>query len=424
MKQTHPILVGIENVRPYVTKGSGTMCDVQPPQMLIDDFLTEGAVMGITSYPGVGKTWLAMEIGISVTSKKEFLNHFRVNEAGGVLFVGSDSSLFDYARQWRRLTRMYPELNYDSIRFLIQSEFMFEDTDEVRRLIRTHQQFHWGEPIPPTAEEQAEAERRGETAEPRHRSGFRVIIFDTLSRLTRANQNDNTEMEQVFRNIRWISEATGAAIILLHHNSKRNEFNSGDDWRGAMSQIGALDSWIQLSTRPKMKGLVGVQFKKFRGITPKDFAYEMQVSDERTAALIYSSVPVTANQRMVADKLATDITTFIKEHPKCRARDVYNALWPKYEDGYEEGGVTHTYPDIKPFRTAVNNRLTSLATAQVIDKLDVDGKAVYALPTPAEAAKPKAKRKAKKSEDAEPVGQVLPDRARTGNRPRRTRRAD
>lgn len=375
MRKSHPLLAGIESVKPYsLTKGD-SLYKIRPPAMQIESFLTVGGVMGITSYPGVGKTWLAMEIARAIASGKPFLGRYKTMR-GGVLFVGSDSSEYDYARQYTRLTAHEPDASetYEPIRFLIQSTFMFEDRDEIRRLIRTHQTFKWG------------PERDTEDG-PVREGGFHTIIFDTLSRLTRANQNDNTEMEEVFRNIRWLAEATDAAIILLHHNSKKSEFNDGSDWRGAMSQIGALDSWVQLSPHRKDKHLVGVQFKKFRGITPDDFSYKMNVTDSEIASLEMSDEPVTMEQRLLFDPVARDVHEFLLKHPGSRSRDIRDALWPRYEEGIDANGKPFRFDTREKLWKAINNRITAgLASKRITRVISEEGKPTFhAVPDKAEA---------------------------------------
>lgn len=350
MKKTHPLLVGIEGIQPYALMEGDELYRIEPPPMQIEGFLPAGGVMGITSYPGVGKTWLAMEVTRAVTSGTDFLGRYRAHR-GGVLFVGSDSSVHDYARQWTRLTRHVPDAVdvFAPVRWLIQSTFMFEDFDEVRRLVRTHQTFEWGDYV------------EGEHGMAPEGAGFHVIVFDTLSRLTRANQNDNSQMEDVFRNVRLIAEATGAAVILLHHNSKKSEFNDGSDWRGAMSQIGALDSWVQLAPSARDKYLVGVQYKKFRGITPEDFAMRLNVQDPEVATVEASDEAVTREQRMKSGPLVDDIINHVRTVPGSRACDIRDALWPKYEAGVEVNGVVKfEFPSRAKFSVAINNRLTTL----------------------------------------------------------------
>lgn len=349
-RELHPLLVGIENIEPYQLCSSEYLYEIKAPPMVIESFLPAGGLMGITSYPGVGKSWLTLEVVRAIATGVPFLGRFPTTQ-GGVIFVGSDSSEFDYAFQWKRLTRAMELAHegrlplFDAARFLLQSPFIFEDTDEVRRLISTCRHFEWGEET-----------LRGEAtphAEMARNRGVDCIIFDTVSRITRANQNDNTEMENVFRNIRLIAEFTGAACILLHHNGKKSEYNDGSDWRGAMSQIGALDSWVQLSPSRKDKYLVGVQYKKFRGITPEDFAYRMEVMDPLVASLSASDEPVTMQQRLTHDPLAEAIAVEIVREPNRTLPEIRDSLWAQFKDnGFEEENK---------FSKAVENRLRTLA---------------------------------------------------------------
>ena len=370
MRDSHPLLADIESVAPYSLTEAHSLYDVPAPVMQIKEFLPAGGIMGITSFPGVGKTWLALEVARSIASGTPFLGKFEARR-GGVLFVGSDSSIFDYARQWTRLTKgQYADAAerediFEGVRFLIQSSFLFEDLQSVRQLLATHQRFEFGE---------MEIGPEGEPVRPR---GFKVIIFDTLSRLTRANQNDNTQMEEVFRHVRWIAETTGAAIILLHHNSKHTEFNDGADWRGAMSQIGALDSWVQLSNGRHKKYTIGGEFKKFRGITPKNFAYQMSVDDPRIAALAYSTEPVTREDKQERGALGEAIYTYISEHPDKNAREICEALTPRFEVGVADvDGTTVTYPPDK-MKTAVNNSLATLHRKLRVMKGKTGGRISY-----------------------------------------------
>jgi hypothetical protein len=361
VRKSHPLLAGIENVRPYKLMTSEALYAVKPPAMQIADFLTVGGIMGITSYPGVGKTWLAMEVARAVSGGVPFLGRKTIR--GGVLFIGSDSSLDDYARQWTRLTK-FTSVDYEPVRFLVQSPFMFEDRDEIRKLIATHRAFEWGETT------------IGKSG-PEREHGFHVIVFDTLSRLTRANQNDNNEMEEVFRNIRMLTEATNCAVIVLHHNSKKSEFNDGADWRGAMSQIGALDSWVQLVPHRTKKHLVGVQFKKFRGITPADFSYTMNVDEVEQASIVASEEPVTMGQKLLKDVPALTFIEYIRAHPGQRACEIRDALFEQFKEDFSTIGK---------FNKCVNNRLAAAVASETIIKyLTPQGKAVFR-----EADKPNA----------------------------------
>jgi len=367
MRKSHPILAGIEMVRPYKTHTSHSLYEIQPPAMQIADFLPVGGIMGITSYPGAGKSWLAMAIAKAVGGGEDFLGKFKARR-GGVLFVGSDSSIYDYAYQWTRLTRhteLAPHV-YEPVRWLIQSPFMLDDRDEIRRLIATHRSFEWGD--------------FHETDEGMEREkGFHVIVLDTLSKLTRANQNDNTEMEEVFRHTRWLAEATNAAIIVIHHNSKRNEFNDGADWRGASSQFGALDSWIQLTPSKNDKFRIGVEYKKFRGITPANFAYQMNVMDKDIASLVWTDQVVATGSskqsKIIDGALGQEVLKRIKEKPGLRAIDIIGDIW---NSEWRQDVVGQSWPDEKKFASGVRNALQALLVNGLISKsANNEGKPVY-----------------------------------------------
>lgn len=368
----------LSDIQPYTLMGSEEMKTIKPPQMVIESFLASGAVMGITSYPGVGKTWLAQEIMRAVVTGSPFLGRYPVTIKGAVLFVGSDSSEFDYARQWCRLTHETPDHELSQVRFLCQSPFMLDDEEQVSRIIKTSFDHVVERDVITTHTDEDTGETWQTVAD---RRNFDVIILDTLSRLCRANQNDNTEMENVFRNIRDIAEATGAAIVLLHHNSKPSEHNDGGDWRGAMSQIGALDSWVQL-IRPKggtpESILVGAQFKKFRGITPPDFAFRLDVGEEHRARVYMVDEAVTTGQKFsekfTHDPLAEELIKLVTSDPGLGCASYRKILWPKFEKESKSQGA---------FTKAVENRMSALYKKGLIVRTkNKDGDSVYEPPQP------------------------------------------
>lgn len=353
-------LVAFGNAKPYKTMGADSMRRAVPPAMLIEDFMAAGFVCGLTSYPGVGKSWLALEVGDAVSRGRKVLGEFAVKKPAGVLFVGSDSSEADYGRQYKRLTQKVheeweasfdaeegerPESPFKRMHFLIQSTFMLDNTDEVKRIILTA--------LDETIFPRATTVIAGEvvkSAEP----GCALIVMDTLSRLTVANQNDNTEMERVFANIRCICEVTGAAVLLLHHNSKPSEYNEGTDWRGAMSQIGALDSWIQLSSSKRDRTKIKAEFKKFRGITPASFEYKQNVNDPDHANLAYlGTVDGVFGKESLKDDLLMQFTVW-KTLPTAE-----EALWSSYSDQFTERGK---------FKKACQNRLADLLASGRLER--------------------------------------------------------
>lgn len=64
--------------------------------------------------------------------------------------------------------------------------------------------------------------------------GARLVIFDTLSRLHKLDENSNSDMSELLQSLEILAKRTGAAILYLHHTSKSVAFdNKGDNQHAA-----------------------------------------------------------------------------------------------------------------------------------------------------------------------------------------------
>ena len=293
----------------------------EPPEMLIDEILPRQTLTGLTSKPGIGKTWLALEMARAVALGGNFLGKYPARR-GSVCFVGEDSSIHDYGRQVRKLLgnlnkiddRGFPYYDINNpyeeqLSFFIQEGLLLEDYSRLHELASFLNTIEHSQEyirfVHPETHEDTETEI--------WEKGTDLIIFDTLSSMTRTNQNDNTSMEIIFRNLRNLSEQTKAAILLIHHNSKTNEYNQGEDWRGALSQIAALDNWFHLLHPSRSESdMLLLKIKKFRGLRPDDFRIHLMI-DEESAKLTY----IEEQESPVDDRVTTRsvVLTFLQTTP-------------------------------------------------------------------------------------------------------------
>ena len=358
--------LGLDSVVPYELTDSHLMFSIEAPAMLIDEVKPAATVTGLTAAPGVGKTWLAMEMCRAVATGGKFLSAYQARQ-GAVLYVGSDSSLHDYARQWRRLTHKewlsHVTLGEDvehadnpldsNVRFLIQSDFMLDNLDTIRRLIASSRQFEWGPEMEEMVgfEPSADGDLMIPVTRTSRRKGFDLVIFDTWSKLTSAEQNSNTLTEAAFRMVRFFSRMTGAACLILHHNAAKSEFNDGEGWRGATAGPGALDNHLQLTAGEQEKYLIKGDFKKFRGITPPPFFYEMNVSDEEVASLVFKEGSEVEKSQVV-DEITDAVVGLLEGHRgvEFSMTDIVRALHPNF---------TLIYPTEEAFRRTVYTRIAA-----------------------------------------------------------------
>jgi hypothetical protein len=307
----------VDQSTPYQLLGSRSLYEAPPVQYLIEGLFPLNSVIGLTGFPGTGKTWYAMEAMRTVATRKNFLGKFPTKQAP-VLFVGADSSYLDYARQWRRLTQGDWEDYQDDIEageihenpldtmvnfmFTDEQTFNFDEPDLIARLIATSRQVIRPQVIGSYQSEEGDTEEEH----------YGLIVFDCLSKLTAAPENDNSANQQVFRNVRQIAEATGATILLLHHNTSPNEYSDGKGWRGggkSGAAVQSLDAHLHLTKR----SLDTVQFEacKFRGLTPDPFVFKLDVHTEEVAELLWTDEKAGTVEE-VESSLIEDMVTVIK----------------------------------------------------------------------------------------------------------------
>jgi hypothetical protein len=286
----------VDNAPPFVVATSKMLYDAPPVQYLIESTLPTHTICGLTGVAGTGKTWLAMEMMRAVVTGTKFLGQFQARQCPAV-YIGSDASFLDYARQWRRLTKdaydSYAEMGgeegqrvenpFDSYaHFMLQSEFNLDDPFMIARLIRTSELVERPSYVEDilTDEGWEQEERVG-----RH---YGLIIYDTLTKMTRTPENDNIGRDAVFDHLRVIAEITGATLVVLHHPPLTSEWRTGEEFRGAGSQIGDLDNHFHIVKNNGRDDVIQFKFKKFRGITPKPFLFELDVfKNEDEASLDY-----------------------------------------------------------------------------------------------------------------------------------------
>ena len=296
MSKATDIQQAVEASQPFQVATSKMLYDAPPVEYLIENMLPTHTICGLTGFAGTGKTWLAMEMMRAVVTGTKCLGQFQARQAPAI-YIGSDASMLDYARQWRRLTKeaydSYAEVGGDEgqrvenpfdsyAHFLLQSEFNLDDIGMIARLIATSAQVtrpSWVEDVL-TADGWEQEEHEG--------LHYGLIIYDTLTKMTRTPENDNVGRDIVFDHLRIVAEVTGATLVVLHHPPQVSEFRTGEEFRGAGSQIGDLDNHFHIVKHMGKDDVIQFKFKKFRGITPKPFLFNLDVfKDENEASLDY-----------------------------------------------------------------------------------------------------------------------------------------
>ena len=205
----------------------------KPPRFLIEGIFPERSITLLTAQPGSGKSMLTMDMVLHIASGQSFAD-FQVAQAP-VLFVGEDSSSWDYAQIARKLisgdpapSAFYPLINE---RFQLDSRLW---VDAIKR----------------------EAAARG----------VKGIVLDSLRFVHRKDENKSDEMQVVMNEVREIAESTGAGVLLIHHPPKPNQFGGGSDFRGSSVILASCDFHMNLTSTKVRSDLrdLSITFEKGR----------------------------------------------------------------------------------------------------------------------------------------------------------------
>lgn len=183
--------------------------DLPPLSFLVDGLLPRGGAAALYGAPGSGKSFLALDIALSVASGRPFLG--RVVERAPVFYVAAEGLAGQPARvaAWKR------RHGYDS---LVGVHFF---TEPVNLL---------------------DAGAVGKFLAAVRQSGQQpnLIVFDTLARCAvGGDENSAKDMGVLVDNVRRIQRATGACVLLLHHTGKQ-----GDSERGSTALRGGMDTML------------------------------------------------------------------------------------------------------------------------------------------------------------------------------------
>jgi hypothetical protein len=169
--------------------------------------------------PSGGKTYLAVELMLSIASGKPFLGQHKVQQGEAVFIAceGRDSVL--------RRVGAWNHLKNDGIfvkgAYISSREIVINAPDQADVSVEQYAQAMLAADIYP-----------------------KVFFIDTMNySLGSAKENDANDMTQYFRKIaNGLINKFGCVVVLLHHTSK-----NGDDIRGSSSIRGALDALFLVS---------------------------------------------------------------------------------------------------------------------------------------------------------------------------------
>ena len=249
----------------------------------------------IVGPPKTYKSFLAIEIALSIASGTPAFEMFPVFDQRRVLYVQEESSR---GALWRRITRMLRGREIDGtalhgmFAIATNTNFMLDDVSHIQKLIERGIQEY----------------------------GSEVVILDPLREMHTKNENAAEEMLPLLKAMKALRDQHGVTIIVVHHNNKNPDYsNPADSIRGTTAIWGAMDGGIFVgTTKDDKQSKVSVVLKEGGECEPFFVSIESEANEIRVNAF-----PINEEKKLVGD---TQIIAVVERFPWAAIKDLAKEL--------------------------------------------------------------------------------------------------
>lgn len=223
--------------------------ELPPSRPLVEGVIEEGAGCIIAGPGGTGKTWLSLDLARAVAGGLRWLGRFATNPAP-VLVIDEEGNERGLQGRLRLLDAAHP-LTDPPIWFAVGHGLKI-DADATRLAI----------------EEEVSRYQPG------------LVIFDSLTRVHSANENDAGEMSRVFARFSALRRQYGCAVVLIDHLRKKGLINDDAEMlRGSTDKRNWPDTILFAS--PAERGSLTVSHVKARfGEPVPDFTVALEIDND------------------------------------------------------------------------------------------------------------------------------------------------
>jgi archaellum biogenesis ATPase FlaH len=250
---------------------------------LVEPFIPFGTAMVLVGDAGVGKTWLTLDLAISVDQGLKWIGKFKCLK-GKVLVIDEENSQSLLKDRLSKLLEGHqlPNDGLDtSIKFLSFQNANLSDDNYIDAL---------------------EDFIANETPN--------LIIMDSLVRVHQANENDAGEMSKIFNRVKQLMNDYKLSIVFCHHRRKPSMAgNSASNMLRGSSEIRAfVDTHLDLNNYKQAANTIIVNHSKSRYSEPIE-PFTIRIVDTENKAVAIEYVGQVESQKV--DKLQ-DAIEFIR----------------------------------------------------------------------------------------------------------------
>jgi len=261
VKATPPIAVEPEPAEPedkpdvFETYSLDYLKNMPPVEWLVDGLLTAHGFAVLYGAPGIGKSFMSIDIALSVAYGTTW--HDKVTKQGAVLYIAAEGvgGLGKRVKAWQAHYDTHGVTDFHVLPMAVK----ILEAPDLEKLLRTIDNFG---------------------------VQFSMIVIDTVARTlasTGSDENDATAMGQFGEMCGVIQRHAGCAVLAVHHSGK----DAARGMRGSSSLLGLSDTVLAMTAS---EALLTLKVEKQKDAEPaQDATYELtpiQLIDDSSAILM------------------------------------------------------------------------------------------------------------------------------------------
>ena len=186
-----------------------------PPEWLIDGIITEGGLVGLFGAPEVGKSFIGIDMALSVATGRPWQGH--AVRKGFVLYISAEggSGIGKRVLAWLLEQEIDPRLA--DVAWLIESIPVNTDSEQMVTLMERIVNEVQRHPV--------------------------LVVIDTLARCFDGNENEQQDMGRFVAGVDLLRQEFGSTVLVIHHTNV-----GGTRERGNTAFRGAVDTMIRIES--------------------------------------------------------------------------------------------------------------------------------------------------------------------------------
>ena len=225
--------------------------EIKQPEWIIPG-LRAGQVALVTAPGGTGKSYLLLEIAMSVASGTTLLPGLEAKTAGKVCLLTFEDDSFDVQQRGNAILRHFKDLNPSEENLYVASM-----SGQTLSLLNSRGEINEEDVL--WLKEQCK--------------DMRLVVLDPLSHLHTADENSASQMSKLVQVLKGIGQETATGIMISHHTGKAAALNGqGDLQQSARGSSALVDASRIVMTlhRPKDADSYSLEltWAKLNGVAP------------------------------------------------------------------------------------------------------------------------------------------------------------